>query len=417
MIETDVTVIGGGPAGLASALKAAEKSNVLLLERGNELGGILPQCIHEGFGNFIFNKMLTGPEYAQYYINEIINSKIILKTNTTVLSIDPNKNIVATNSTDGIIRIKSKSIILAMGCRERTRSQILLPGTRPAGIYTAGTAQRLINIDGYMPGKNIIILGSGNVGLIMARRFSLEGANVIGVYEIMPNAGGLTRNIVQCLDDYNIPLFLSHTITNIVGEKRVEGVNVAKVDEYFKPILETERHIPCDCLILSIGLIPEIELCKNINIKIDNITKGIIVDNKMESSFPGIFACGNIVHIYDLVDDVTYSAEIAGKNAGNYVDFERGEIEEIKVIPGRNVSYVVPQIIKNKDCNTIKLYLRVIKEERNVNIILKDGNTPIFQKKERIVKPPEMLRINLSKQLIESISNNELNIDIRCVNE
>lgn len=417
MIETDVTVIGGGPAGLASALKAAEKSNVLLLERGNELGGILPQCIHEGFGNFIFNKMLTGPEYAQYYVNKIINSNIIVKTNTTVLSIDSNKNIVATNSIDGIIRIKSKNIILAMGCRERTRSQILIPGTRPAGIYTAGAAQRLINIDGYMPGKNVIILGSGDVGLIMARRFKLEGANVIGVYEIMPNAGGLTRNIVQCLDDYNIPLFLSHTITNVIGEKRVEGVNVAKVDEFFKPILETERHIPCDCLILSIGLIPEIELCKNINIKIDNITNGIIVDNKMESSFPGIFACGNIVHVYDLVDDVTYSAEIAGENAGKCIDFEREKIKEIKVIPGRNVSYVVPQIIKNKDFNEIKLFLRVIKEERNVNIILKDGNTPIFQKKQRIVKPPEMLRINLSKKLIESISNNELNIDIRCVNE
>ena len=256
MMKTDVTVIGGGPAGLAAALKASEKSDVLIIERGKELGGILPQCIHEGFGNFIFNKTLTGPEYAQYYINKINKSNIKVKTNTTVLKIESNKNIIATNSYDGIIKIDTKSIILAMGCREKTRSQILIPGTRPAGIYTAGTAQRLINIDGYMPGKNVIILGSGDVGLIMARRFSLEGATVSGVYEIMPNAGGLTRNIVQCLDDYDIPLFLSHTISNVFGDKRITGVNVAKVDESFKPIISTERYIPCDCLILSIGLIP-----------------------------------------------------------------------------------------------------------------------------------------------------------------
>ena len=417
MMKTDVTVIGGGPAGLAAALKASEKSDVLIIERGKELGGILPQCIHEGFGNFIFNKTLTGPENAQYYINKINKSNIKVKTNTTVLKIESNRNIIATNSYDGIIKIDTKSIILAMGCRERTRSQILIPGTRPAGIYTAGTAQRLINIDGYMPGKNVIILGSGDVGLIMARRFSLEGATVSGVYEIMPNAGGLTRNIVQCLDDYDIPLFLSHTISNIFGDKRITGVNVAKVDESFKPIISTERYIPCDCLILSIGLIPEIDLCNNINIKIDNKTNGILVDNKMESSIPGIFACGNIVHVYDLVDDVTISSEIAGKNASNFIDFTKTKNNYIKIIPGNNVRYVVPQIIKNQDFDETKFYLRVNQEKRNVNIIVREANNIIFQKNERIVKPPEMLSIKLSKKLIESISNNEIYVDIRCQNE
>lgn len=417
MMKTDVTVIGGGPAGLAAALKASEKSDVLIIERGKELGGILPQCIHEGFGNFIFKKTLTGPEYAKYYINKINKSNIKVKTNTTVLKIESNKNIIATNSYDGIIKIDTKSIILAMGCRERTRSQILIPGTRPAGIYTAGTAQRLINIDGYMPGKNVIILGSGDVGLIMARRFSLEGATVSGVYEIMPNAGGLTRNIVQCLDDYDIPLFLSHTISNIFGDKRITGVNVAKVDESFKPIISTERYIPCDCLILSIGLIPEIDLCNNINIKIDNKTNGILVDNKMESSIPRIFACGNIVHVYDLVDDVTISSEIAGKNASNFIDFNKTKNKDIKIIPGNNVRYVVPQIIKNQDFDETKFYLRVNQEKRNVNIIVREASNIIFQKNERIVKPPEMLSIKLSKKLIESISNNEIYVDIRCQNE
>ena len=417
MMKTDVTVIGGGPAGLAAALKVSEKSDVLIIERGKELGGILPQCIHEGFGNFIFNKTLTGPEYAQYYINKINKSNIKVKTNTTVLKIESNKNIIATNSYDGIIKIDTKSIILAMGCRERTRSQILIPGTRPAGIYTAGTAQRLINIDGYMPGKNVIILGSGDVGLIMARRFSLEGATVSGVYEIMPNAGGLTRNIVQCLDDYDIPLFLSHTISNVFGDKRITGVNVAKVDESFKPIISTERYIPCDCLILSIGLIPEIDLCNDINIKIDNKTNGILVDNKMESSIPGIFACGNIVHVYDLVDDVTISSEIAGKNASNFIDFTKTKNKYIKIIPGNNVRYVVPQIIKNQDFDETKFYLRVNQEKRNVNIIVREANNIIFQKNERIVKPPEMLSIKLSKKLIESISNNEIYVDISCQNE
>lgn len=414
MMKTDVAVIGGGPAGLAAALKAAEKADVMLLERSKELGGILSQCIHDGFGNFIFKKMLTGPEYAQHYIDKIKKSNIKVKTETTVLKIDTNKNIIATNSIDGMIEIQAESIILAMGCRERTKSQILVPGTRPAGIYTAGTAQRLINIDGVMPGKKIVILGSGDVGLIMARRFTLEGAMVEGVYEIMPRPGGLTRNVVQCLDDYDIPLHLSHTVTSIKGKKRVEGVTVAKVDESMKPVKETEMLIPCDCLILAVGLIPENELSKQINIIMDERTKGATVNERMETSVPGIFACGNVVHVHDLVDDVTITAEIAGKNAAQYVKEKPETTEKIQVAAGDNVGYVVPQIINNRDLDSVTLYLRVQREEKNVSIVVSDGKKQVFEKKERIVKPPEMIRITLSKKELTALTKNELRIDARC---
>ncbi len=412
MIKTDVTVIGGGPAGLAAALKAAEKSNVILIERGKELGGILQQCIHDGFGNFIFNKTLTGPEYAQHYIKKVEKSNIEILKGTTVLNINSEKDIIATNSKYGIIEIQSKSIVLAMGCRERTRSQILIPGTRPAGIYTAGTAQRLINIDGILPGKNIVILGSGDVGLIMARRFKLEGANVLGVYEIMDNPSGLTRNIVQCLDDYNIPLYLNHTITNIFGNRRIEGVTIAKVDEDLKPINNTEKNLSCDCLILSVGLIPEIELADNINIKIDSKTMGIEVDNKMESSIPGIFACGNIVNVYDLVDDVTYSSEIAGKFASEYIKKELKDKYEIKIKNGINVKYIVPKKIKNLDMENITIYFRVNKEKRDVEINLDNNGITIFRKKERIVKPAEMQKIELNNRIFKNFKNEELFLNI-----
>ncbi|MEA2053506.1 MAG: NAD(P)/FAD-dependent oxidoreductase [Candidatus Thermoplasmatota archaeon] len=410
-MKTDVAVIGGGPAGLAAALKASEQAKVMLLERENELGGILPQCIHNGFGNFIFKKMLTGPEYAHHFMGKVEKSDIDVKTETAVLEINEDKTIVATNPSDGILEIKAKAIVLAMGCRERSRAQILIPGTRPAGVYTAGTAQRLINIEGVMPGKRIVILGSGDVGLIMARRFILEGAEVEGVYEIMQKPGGLTRNVVQCLEDYGIPLLLSHTVTNIKGKKRVEAVTVAKVDKSMKPIKGTERVIPCDCLILAVGLIPENELSKQAGVVMDEKTGGPVVDEHMETSVPGIFACGNVVHVHDLVDDVTMVSEIAGEYAAKYAtgEIERGK--EIKVVVGDNVRYVVPQFLRSIDMDNVTFYFRVKEEDKNVKVIISESMA-IFEKKERIVKPPEMVKASVPSELLKGIQN-ELRIDVR----
>lgn len=405
MMNTDVVVIGGGAAGLAAALEAAETTDVMILERNMEVGGVLPQCIHDGFGSFIFNEMMTGPEYAQVFIDQVLkHPRIDVKTGTTVLGIQENKKVIAVNTVEGVLEIQAKAIVLAMGCREKTRSQILLPGTRPAGVYTAGTAQRLMNIDGVMPGRKIVILGSGDVGLIMARRFTLEGATVEGVYEILSNPTGLTRNIVQCLNDFDIHLHLSHTVVEIHGNKRVEGVTVAEVDENLQPLRGTERFIPCDCLILAVGLIPENELSKQIGIPLDKATGGPIVDDCMETMRAGFFACGNVVQVHDLVDHVTLTGRIAGKHAAKYAQGITSSTGKIKITKGRNIASVVPQFLNRNAVNTT-FYLRVKHLLRDVYIVFREDETVLHMEKKKVVRPAEMERITFSDEVsLEDVS-------------
>ena len=317
----EIAIIGGGPAGLAAALSAYKNGikNIVILERDEELGGILNQCIHNGFGLHTFGEELTGPEYADRYVKQIEKLGIEYRLNTMVMNITDKREVLCMNKDDGMYTIHAEAIILAMGCRERSRGALNIPGYRPAGIFSAGTAQRFVNMEGYMPGKEIVILGSGDIGLIMARRLTLEGAKVKCVAEILPKSGGLQRNIVQCLNDYDIPLLLSHTIVNIKGKDRVSGVTIAKVDENLKPIAGTEKDYSCDCLLLSVGLIPENELSLSAGIKLDPKTNGAVVDSTLQTSVPGIFSCGNVLHVHDLVDNVSIEADKAGKNAVAYI--------------------------------------------------------------------------------------------------
>jgi NADPH-dependent 2,4-dienoyl-CoA reductase/sulfur reductase-like enzyme len=398
-MKADLVVVGAGPAGLAAALKAWNEGvrDIYLLERDLELGGILPQCIHDGFGTITFKESLTGPEYAQRYIDMLMKTGVKIKLNTMVLSITPEKNVTAVSSDDGILEIDTKAIILAMGCRERTRFQIMIRGDRPAGIFTAGTAQRFVNIEGYSPGKKIVVVGSGDVGLIMARRFTLEGAEVEGVYEIMPYPGGLNRNVTQCLQDYNIPLHLSHTVIDIKGRNRVEGVTVAKVNEHMKPIKGTDCFIPCDTIILAVGLIPETELLKRMGVQLEEATGGPTVNEWMETSIQGVFACGNVVHVNDIVDYVTESAETAGISAARYVKhkLERRK-KPIKIELGRNIRYVVPQLISEKRLEGKAIfYLRVKNPEKKIDVKALARQDTVFVKKSRVVRPSEMVRLEI----------------------
>ena len=418
MRNIELVIIGGGPAGMTAAISAYKSGvkDILILDRDRKLGGILQQCIHNGFGLHKFKEELTGPEYSWKYENQILDLKIPYKLNTMVVDISNDKIITAINEKDGVFQIKAKAIILAMGCRERTRGALNIPGSRPSGIYTAGTAQRFVNIKGYLPGKKVVILGSGDIGLIMARRMTLEGAKVETVCELMPYSGGLTRNIVQCLDDYNIPLKLSHTIVEVHGRDRVEGVTIAKVDESRKPILETSEYIECDTLLLSVGLIPENELSKSIGVEIDVLTGGALVNQNRETSQKGVFACGNVLHVHDLVDYVSDEAEIAGKGAADYIINKTHKNNKcIRFKTSEKIRYVVPQIINTECDGNITLFLRVADIYKNVKIIMKDDAKTIFQKNKSKLVPGEMENVILTDEIIKSINGDLLTIDIEVI--
>lgn len=413
MRQIDLVIIGGGPAGMSAAVAARENgiNDLLIIERDDSLGGILNQCIHNGFGLHKFKEELSGPEYAERYAQKVREMQIPYILKTTVLSITEDKIITATNEADGVIEIQAKAIILAMGCRERPRGALNIAGARPAGIYSAGTAQRFVNIKGYMPGKEVVILGSGDIGLIMARRMTLEGAKVKAVCELMPYSGGLTRNIVQCLDDFDIPLYLSHTVTEIHGKERVTGVTVMKVDEKRSPIPGSEMYIPCDTLLLSVGLIPENELTKQAGIEMDRITNGAVVDQNRQTSVPGIFACGNVLHVHDLVDFVSDESEIAGIHAASYIKNTAGDTsQKINITPAGAVRYVVPQKITQTD--DVKIYFRVSDIYENVTITVKSDENILYTKKKAKVTPGEMETVTVKKELLQGITDGKLTVEV-----
>ncbi|MBU4361719.1 NAD(P)/FAD-dependent oxidoreductase, partial [bacterium] len=402
-----LVIIGGGPAGLAVALEARRNTvkDILLLERDKYLGGILPQCIHNGFGIQYFKEELTGPEYAERFITKLKDCQIDVKTETMVIKITPDKRIIAINRDDGLLHIQAKAVVLAMGCRERTREAIAISGSRPAGIFTAGTAQRYINIEGYMPGREVVVLGSGDIGMIMARRMTLEGARVKAVLEIMPFSTGLIRNKVQCLDDFNIPLRFNHTITRIEGRKRVERVTVAQVDKNLQAIPGTEEEISCDTILLSVGLIPENELTREVGIELDPVTRGPIVNENRETEIEGIFACGNVLHVHDLADFATEEGEIVGRAVGEYLKRSRKfRPQPIKIVPGDNIAYVVPQHIDFlvPGRKKIKIFMRVKKPAERIRInLLDDKGRVLGSYKKRIVTPGEMVSVFLPEVLLD----------------
>ena len=407
MLQFDIVIIGGGPAGMAAAIGAYDRGvkNIAIIDRDKHTGGILQQCIHNGFGLHKLGQELTGPEYAAVYSEMVEKRDITVFSDTMVLDLTPEK-IVAASNREGLLKIQAKAVVLAMGCRERSRGALNICGTRPAGIFSAGTAQKLINCEGYKVGKRAVILGSGDIGLIMARRLSLEGAKVEAVCEIMPYSGGLTRNIVQCLEDFCIPMYLSHTVAEIHGKDRVEGVTIAQVDKNRQIMDETKRFIPCDTLLLSCGLIPENELTQSAGIPIDLVTNGAIVDEMRQTQIPGIFACGNVLHVHDLVDYVSEEAELAGIGAAEYVLLGENKANAIPVQAGNGVRYCLPQRIHTNGKNDISLYMRLDKPYEKVTIKAVTDGQVIAKSIKLKATPCEMEKLVIKKDFLPQIGKN-----------
>ena len=407
--KVQLAIIGGGPAGMSAAVAAHEAGirDILILERDQRLGGILPQCIHNGFGLHRFGEELTGPEYARRYSELVRKHNIPYMLNTTVLSFTRDRKITAVNESEGLFTVEADAIILAMGCRERPRGALNIAGSRPAGIYSAGTAQKFVNMKGYLPGKSVVILGSGDIGLIMARRMTLEGAKVKAVCELMPYSGGLARNIEQCLNDFSIPLKFSHTVVKIHGEKRLTGVTIAAVDENRRPIEGSEEFIECDTLLLSVGLIPENELTKQAGIALDNITNGAVVNEMRETDHEGIFACGNVLQVHDLVDYVTLESQIAGEGAARYIlGKDTEEKVYINTTPENGVRYIVPQKVNIKSKEDIKLYFRVGAIYMNKKLTVEVDGKVISSKKKVKLAPGEMENVVIPADILATLNEN-----------
>ena len=412
--HVDILIIGAGPAGLAAAIAARESgiSSILVLERENEPGGILRQCIHNGFGLHRFQEELTGPEYAARDIVRVRELGIPVECGTTVLSVSPDRIVTCVSPVTGFQTIRAKAVILAMGCRERPRGALCTPGTRCAGIYSAGTAQRFVNLEGWMPGRRVVILGSGDIGLIMARRMTLQGAKVLACVEIMPYSSGLNRNIVQCLEDYGIPLYLSHTVTNIRGRERLEGVTVSRVDERRNPVPGTEIEFECDTLLLSCGLIPENELSLGAGVRLSGATSGAVVDDSLETSVPGIFACGNVLHVHDLVDHVSAESFRAGKAAAAFVRSGKKEGSLIEVADGDGVRGTVPQLIRRNTDEDVSLMFRPSAVFRNSTAVVECGGQAVCSRKALVFTPGEMATVVLKKDLIRTLPGNRITVRI-----